>query len=109
MNNLIISLIFFIAVVLLSIGLVFEMKNIQFTDSKTQDDCINNHSPGLNNLKEGDTCGAWDESSKICRKGKVLNTGDCEAKGNVLPLILLILIVLSLISSIVFFFRRHKK
>jgi hypothetical protein len=109
MNNSMISLIFFIAVILLSIGLVVEMNNIQFTDSKTQDDCINKHSPGLNNLKEGDTCGAWDESSKICRKGKVLNSGDCEAKGNVVPLILLVLIVVSIICSIVFFFRRKTK
>jgi hypothetical protein len=62
MNHFILSLIFFI--IFVSLSLYFEMKHIDFTDSNSEEDCNSKHL--LPPFKEGDKCGVWDGSQ--CRK-----------------------------------------
>ena len=78
-------------------GTYTEVKNLQYSDSDTEQKC-NLHNVSV---KEGDNCGAWD--GKQCRKGTVSN-GLCIAKGTILPLILMILSGIFFIAFIVFMF-----
>jgi hypothetical protein len=80
-------------------GAYTEVKNLQYSDSDTEQKCNSLHNT---NLKEGDNCGVWDSAGgNQCRKGIVSN-GVCISKGAVLPLILMILSGVFFIAFIVF-------
>lgn len=97
MNNFVVSIIFFAIFISLCIALYYELKHIDFTDSNSEEDCNSKHL--LPPFKNGDACGAWD--GKQCRKG-IIKDDKCIAKGNILPLTLLILLIVSFICFLVF-------
>jgi hypothetical protein len=65
--------------------------------SKLPDSCKN----------DSKCCGVWKDG--YCLKGKIINGDECKAKGDVLPLILLILGISLLIGFIVFLVKGFKQ
>lgn len=96
MHYILISLVLFIVAIGCFVGDYFLMKNLDYSDSDTEQKCNSMH---LTNIKEGDNCGAWDGNQ--CRRGIVAN-GQCVAKGNVAPLILLVSGGLFFIAFVIF-------
>ena len=98
MKYLIISLILFILSIASFVGLYFEIKKLDYTDSDTEKKCTDNHNV---NLKNNDKCGAWDGHQ--CRKGIFTDKdGKCTADGSYIPMLLLSTGILCFVSFVIF-------
>lgn len=94
MHYIIASIVLLLLSISCFIGLVFEIKKIDFYKNKKDCKAMNT------NLKDGDECGHW--TGYECRKG-IMKNGKCKVKMNALPS-LLSLMSIGLFSVSVFFF-----
>jgi hypothetical protein len=111
MNYFILSLILFILGVGGIIGFMIWVRSLEYTNIKSSDDCDKEGSP----KNAGDKCGAWDDPSKTCWRGKlVIKSGknECEKHSQpgaaALAIASAICILLSIIFLIVGFVHHHK-
>jgi hypothetical protein len=94
MNYIFIPLVLFIVAVVSFFALKLWEKQLQYSDSDTQQKCTSMH---LTNVKEGDDCGVWNGTQ--CKRGTIRN-GRCIEKFSIIQTLLFLLFFLSSILGL---------